>query len=274
MAAVGDRYASVVPLVALKFILAPFLIGGASLAARRWGPGVAGSLVGLPLTSGPVILFVALEQGTDFAMDVGLAVLSGGFALCAFATAYARSSAAGVDPPRAAVLASLVYVGGAIVLDAIEPRVLPVLVATVGLTLIVTLRVLPPAASTHRTTRPPPWDLPVRIVVGTTLIVGLTTIAPLLGPTASGLAATYPVYVTTLTFFAHREGGPDAAIAMQRGLVMGLFGWLAFWAALLSILPAGGIGAAFPAAIAAALAVQVVSLRILRAAPEPGEVIA
>jgi hypothetical protein len=209
-----------------------------------------------------------------FAVDVGLAVLSGGFALCAFAIVYARGAAAGVEPPRAALLASLVYVGGAIVLDRVEPRDVPVLVVAVGLTLVATLRLLPPAASTHRGTRPPRWDLPVRIVVGTTLIVGLTTIAPLLGPTASGLAATYPVYVTTLTFFAHRQGGPDAAIAMQRGLVMGLFGWLAFWTALLSILPAGGVGTAFPAAIAAALAVQAVSLRLLRAAPEPGEVIA
>ena len=43
----------------------------------------------------------------------------------------------------------------------------------------------------------------------------------------------------------------DAAIAMQRGLVMGLFGWLAFWLALLSILPGGGLGPAFAVAIVA-----------------------
>ena len=261
------------PLLALKVILTPFLIGGASLAARRWGPAVAGSLVGLPLTSGPVILFVALEQGTDFAMDVGLAVLSGGFALCAFAIAYARGAAAGMPPARTALVASLVYVGGAIILDVVEPRTLPNLVVAVGLTLGFTLQLLPPSTSTHRAVRPPRWDLPVRIVVGTTLIVGLTTVAPLLGPSASGLVATYPVYVTTLTIFSHRQGGPDAAIAMQRGLVMGLFGWLAFWTALLSILPVAGLAPGFAAAIVAALIVQALSLRLLRTAPESGEVL-
>jgi hypothetical protein len=112
------------------------------------------------------------------------------------------------------------------------------------------------------------------MAVGTALIVGLTTLAPVLGPTASGLVATYPVYVTTLTFFAHRQGGPASVVALQRGLIIGLFGWLAFFAALLSILPTGGVGPAFAAAIAAALAVQAVSLRLLRAAPEPGELLA
>ena len=271
---VGARYAASVPLVALKFVLAPFLIGGASLAARRWGPAVAGWLVGLPLTSGPVVLFVALEQGTAFAVDVGLAVLSGGFALCAFAIAYARGAAARLTPPWAVVLGGLVYIGGAIILDRLEPRSLPVLVVAVGGTLVATLRLLPPAAATHPVTHPPRWDLPARIVVGTSLIVGLTTIAPILGPTASGLIATFPVYVTTLTYFAHRQGGADAAIAMQRGLILGLFGWLAFFATLLSILPSAGVGRAFAAAIVAALVVQAVSLRVLRAAPEPGEVLA
>ena len=42
------------PVLALKLILTPLLIGGASLAARRWGPAIGGWLVSLPLTSGPV----------------------------------------------------------------------------------------------------------------------------------------------------------------------------------------------------------------------------
>lgn len=261
-------------LLALKLALTPFLIGGASLAARRWGPAIAGWLVGLPLTSGPVILFVALELGTPFAEDVGLAVLSGGFALCLFAIAYSRGAAAGLSPVWALGLASVVYIGAAAVLDVIEPRSLPILLPGVGLALMLTLRLVPPSGAAHPVARPPRWDLPARIAVGTSLIVGLTTVAPVLGPTASGLLATYPVYLTTLTYFAHRQGGAASVVAMQRGLVLGLFGWLAFFAALLSLLPSAGVGAAFPAAIVAALVVQAVSLRLLRAAPEPGEVLA
>jgi len=266
------------PLLALKLVLTPFLIGGASLAARRWGPAVAGSLVGLPLTSGPVAFFVAVEQGIPFAIDVGLAVLAGGFALCAFAIVYARAALARLGPLAALALASAVYVAAAAGLGALRPPGLPLLVPAVAVVLVATLRVLPATVDTQRATRPPRWDLPVRILVGTSLIVILTTVAPVLGPRASGLIATYPVYLSTLTFFAHHQGGPLSVAAMQRGLVFGLFGWLAFWTALLAILPVGGVAAGFGAAIAAAVVVQRVSLRILgtsmgAAAREVGEVV-
>src|SRR5437879_3357737 len=50
-----------------KLVAAPLLIGAASLAARRWGETVSGWLIGLPLTSGPVCFFLAVEQGSGFA---------------------------------------------------------------------------------------------------------------------------------------------------------------------------------------------------------------
>ena len=53
--------------LALELILTPALIGLASLTGRKWGPAVSGWLVGLPLTSAPITLFLALEQGTTFA---------------------------------------------------------------------------------------------------------------------------------------------------------------------------------------------------------------
>lgn len=266
------------PVLALKLVLAPILIGGASLAARRWGPAVGGWLVGLPLTSGPVAFFVAVEQGIPFAIDVGLAVLAGGFALCAFAIVYARVAAARVGPLAALAIASLVYVVVAAALGALRLPGLPPLVPLVVASLVVTLWLLPRASDAHPVTRPPRWDLPARIIVGTSLIVALTTVAPILGPRASGLISTYPVYLSTLTFFAHRQGGASSVAAMQRGLVVGLFGWLAFWTALLVVLPGGGVAVGFLAAIAAALAVQGLSYRVVgpstaAAVGEVGEVV-
>lgn len=262
------------PALALKLVLAPFLIGGASLVARRWGPAVAGWLVGLPLTSGPVAFFVAVEQGIPFAVDVGLAVLAAGFALCAFGIVYARSATAGFRPLAALGIASVVYVGAAAVLGGLELPGLPLLVPAVAFALLLTLRLLPAVPDTHPTARPPRWDLPIRIVVGTSLIVIVTTLAPILGPRASGLVSTYPVYLSTLTFFAHRQVGPTGVAAMQRGLVLGLFGWLGFWTALLVVMPKAGVALGFAAAIAAAVAIQGWSFRVLglRAAEAAGEV--
>ena len=50
----------------LKLVLTPALIGTATLAGRRWGQSVGGWLVGLPLTTGPVAFFIALDHGAAF----------------------------------------------------------------------------------------------------------------------------------------------------------------------------------------------------------------
>ena len=60
------------PLLLIKLLVTPALIGGISLFARRWGPALAGWLVALPLTSGPVVTYVALEHGVPFSVEVGL----------------------------------------------------------------------------------------------------------------------------------------------------------------------------------------------------------
>src|SRR5262245_16803924 len=73
----------------LRILLAPALIGAASLAGRRWGPAVSGWLVGLPLTSAPVTFLLALEHGAGFAASVALGTLAGTISQTLFAVAYA-----------------------------------------------------------------------------------------------------------------------------------------------------------------------------------------
>src|SRR5512139_3868733 len=76
-------------ILVLKLVLAPIIIGSASLAGRKWGPAVSGWIVGMPLTSGPVIFFLALSHDATFAYNASLGTLSGGFSLVAFCLVYA-----------------------------------------------------------------------------------------------------------------------------------------------------------------------------------------
>src|SRR6266542_2340199 len=69
----------------LKLIVTPLLIAAATLVARRWGPGVGGWLAGFPLTSAPVSVFLALEQGPDFAAGAAVGTLGGVIGSFAFA---------------------------------------------------------------------------------------------------------------------------------------------------------------------------------------------
>src|SRR5947208_3757325 len=83
------HYRPLPPSLLLKVVLTPALIATATLVGRRWGEAMSGWLVGLPLTSAPVIFFLALDRGTAFATTAALAVLLGTISQAAFAVAYA-----------------------------------------------------------------------------------------------------------------------------------------------------------------------------------------
>ncbi len=252
-----------VPLLLLKLTLTPLLIGGASLASRRWGPAIGGWIVSLPLTSGPVLFFVALDHGTAFAAQASVGTLLGLGAIVAFSLAFVAASVRG--PAAAMVAATAAYVVAGLFLQFVAGWPFLLLAALVTLAILGSLRLLPPSSGARSTTPPPSWDLPARVIVGTALVVGLTTIAPLLGPVVSGIVTTFPVYVSVLSVFAFLHDGRPAAIGVLRGLLTGLPGTVAFYVPIHYLVEPAGVGPAFLLAIAATLAVQAVMLPRLRA---------
>jgi hypothetical protein len=249
-------------LLLLKVTLTPLIIGAATLAARRWGPTVGGWIVSLPLTSGPVIFFIALDHGPAFAASASIGTLVGLGILGGWSLAYVAVARRG--PATAVTTAAATFAGlgllAQIILDA------PFLLLSAGALAMVAVavRVIPPGRSTRSLVPHPGWDLPSRVIVGTTLVVGLTTVAPLLGAHLSGMLATYPVYVSVLAVFTHLRDGPTAAVDVIRGLLKGLFGTITFYIVLHPALLVAGVGPSFLAAIGVALAVQAVAWQTIR----------
>jgi hypothetical protein len=240
----------------LKLVLTPLLIAGASLAGRRWGQSIGGWLVGLPLTSGPVAFFLAVERGAGFAAAAAVGSLAGAIAEAAFCLAYGWTATRGWV--AATVTATLAFAVVALALQWLAwPSV--ALAATVGAVLVVTLRLLPRLAGGAAPPSPPRWDLPARMVLTTALVIVLTGLAPTLGPRLSGVLATFPVYAAILTVFAHRAG-PAPAVRVLRGLLLGLFSFGAFFLVLGAVIEDLGLAGGFAAATAAALVVQAASL--------------
>src|SRR5216683_172577 len=85
-------------ILVLKLVATPLLIGIASLAGRRWGETISGWFIGLPLTSGPVCFFLAVEQGTGFAAAAARGCLAGAAAEAGFCLAYAVAAQTGGWP--------------------------------------------------------------------------------------------------------------------------------------------------------------------------------
>ncbi len=110
--------------------------------------------------------------------------------------------------------------------------------------------------------RQPRWEIPARMIVATALVLGLTALAPHVGPQLSGLLATYPVFAAVLAAFSQHRSGAAASVQVLRGLLIGLFAFTGFFTVLATGLVWLGIAPAFAAATVVALVIQGCSLLI------------
>lgn len=250
--------------LALKLSITPLLILAASLAGRRWGEAVAGWIVGLPLTSGPVSFFLSLDQGPAFAQQAAAGTLAGTAAQACFSVAYFWAAERG-GWPIALLAGTLAFSACAALLQALALSHLALfLIALAALTLGLALT---PRREAPRLARiPPAWDIPARMLVATALVLSITASAAALGPRLSGVLATFPIFAIVLTVFAHHGQGAAAARLVVRGLMLGLYGFACFFATLSLLLTRTSVIFAFAAACLAAMLVQGVSFMSMRRA--------
>jgi len=240
-----------------KIILAPVLIGLISLAGRRWGHGVAGWLLGVPINSGPLLLFLLLEQGHGFASEAARASLLGILAWSAFCITYAFCCV------RMAWWWSTLagWIAWAVVALAILPVTLPVawVFVLVALALAVALLTFPSAPPEGSLSSQPQQDLWPRMITASVMIVTLTGLAKVLGPTRSGILGAFPAYTTILAVFTQRHG-TAATVRVLKGVTVGLYTAATFFLVLSLLLLHVGGAMSFVLAAAAGLVVQGCSL--------------
>jgi hypothetical protein len=253
--------------LALKLVLTPVLVGTASLAGRRWGPVVSGWFVGLPLTSGPIAFFLALNDGVAFAAATAVGTLAGAISQAVFCLAYGWLALR--RGWFVTLLAScLAFAASTVALQRLTLSMRSLFLMVI-LVLVVVLRLMPgrTEAVSSAVGPPPRWDIPARMIVATAFVLLLTGMAPALGPRLTGLLAPFPLYAAVLAVFAHQQRGPASAAGVLQGLLLGLFSFAGFFFVLAALIESVSIAPAFAAAIAVALALQAGSLWVLRRAP-------
>lgn len=258
-------------LLAVKLLLAPAFVVGASLTARRHGPRVGGLVGALPVVAGPILLVYSLAHGPAFAAHAAAGTVLGLISLTAFVVVYARL-AGRVPWPAGLLCGWLAFALGTLAFSAVT---LPTGVAlalacaafAVGLALLP-----PPLAAAPRPVPPPAWDLPLRAGCALTLVLALTAVAGWLGPQLSGLLAPFPIIASVLAVFTHTQRGVPELRRLLRGLLSG-FGAFALFCFVLAVsLRTLGTAAGFALACSAAVLVQSVLVAQARrpsAAVEP-----
>jgi hypothetical protein len=246
-----------------KLATMPAVMTAATLSARRFGPAVGGLVLGLPVVSGPVSLFLAIEQGEAFARAAATGSLLGLVALAAFCAGFAHAARRGARWPLALLTG---YGTHAIVTFALTR--LPALETVAALVscagIVAAILACPRPRALAHAPRPPRWDLPGRIVVATAFMVAVTLAAETAGPLLSGVATTFPIMIAVAGPFVLRVEGAQAAIAVMRGCVQGLFSFVLFFLVLQWSLGPLSLVAAYLLALVASLACGAVLLALQR----------
>lgn len=249
----------------LKLILTPLLLSGVTIAGRKFGPTVSGWLVGLPLTSGPVSFFLALEQGNVFAAHAAQGTLMGVISLSAFCVVYCWLTL------RAGWLLCwlgswVAYLVGTLLFTRVFLP-LPLALILAVCVLCVSLYILPEDNKQVNTTKPATisanWDIALRMLIATLFVLTLTGAASVLGPRLSGLLSPLPIFSTIVAIFSHKFEGAAAARLVLRGILAGSFAFIAFYLAITTMIEPWGIIAAFGCALLGALIAQGCSLWLL-----------
>src|SRR5260370_937437 len=137
-------------------------IGDKALLKEIAGPAVSGWFVGLPLTSGPITLYLALDQGTAFAARAAQGTLLGLISVASFCLAFSWLSL------RAGWLGGLlagwcVFFASTFVLDRFS---VPLFIAFAGVIafLAIVLKLFPTNHGRSSVVPPPQWEVLLRMV--------------------------------------------------------------------------------------------------------------
>jgi type IV secretory pathway VirB2 component (pilin) len=248
-------------LLVLKLVLVPSLILAITFAGRRWGPAVAGWLSGFPVVSGPILFFMATEQGLPFASAAAVGTLSAVLAIVAFGLSYAWA-ATRLSWPGCLLCGLLAYFAAVALLNALAPPVFVaapfVIVALWFAPRLFPRRVAPPPALAA-----PRGELVLRVLTSAALVISVTYFASPLGPRLSGLFAMFPVINSVLAVFSHLHAGRQFTVKLLRGMVLGYYAFATFCFVLALSLTPLGMALSFALSFCCATLVQVTSSRFM-----------
>lgn len=235
-----------------KLTVGPLLITLVTLVSRRFGPAAGGWLVGLPLTSGPISVFLALEQGTAYAATSAVASMVGTGTVSLFCLAYALC-AARLSLPATLLVSLTTYFASVALLACI-----PFTVGT-GLVAIALLQGLclwlagpddphaPPAMAAQW------WDIPLRMLVIVGVILAITGLAHCMGPGDVGLLAPFPAFACILAVFLHAQTGYNALHRFLRGVIATTWGVIGYFLVVALCLERMSVLATYVLAVVVAL---------------------
>ncbi|MBP2291131.1 hypothetical protein [Azospirillum rugosum] len=206
----------------IKVAAAALVVVIASIASEKAGPFFGGVISSLPVSTGPAYVLLAMEHDDGFIAGSALSSLVTNGAMILYLVSLVRI-APRCGMAATVLISSALWIAVAIALRSAADWALPgaILLNLACYALAYGL------ARAHREGAAPPskagprwYDIPARAALVGVLVATVTSLSHVIGPTATGIAAIYPIALTSLTVILHqRMGGGTVAAAMRSALL-------------------------------------------------------
>jgi hypothetical protein len=230
----------------IKVLMMPPVIAGVTYASKKWGNSMGGVIASLPWVGGPILLFIAIEQGVEFATGTISGIMVGIIGWLAFCITYLL-----IGQRFNALISVLAGYLAYILVGLLLQNVTPMLSVNTWfiitlILIIVTLKNFPKIKTeTCKSGKRLHFEVPLRMLMITAFVVGITYFADLLGPVWSGILTPFPIMTAVLAIFVHYTQGIHQVRTIFLGLYNGIFGFTAFLYLQVYLLPIMSIGYAF-----------------------------
>jgi hypothetical protein len=247
----------------IKIIVMPLAVGFVTLVSKKWGNNIGGIVAGLPWVAGPIILFIALEQGVSFAVSTvsGIMVgIIGWFCFCMIYILVGRKHG-----PFLSLLAGyLAYLATCFILRSIISYFTIFQWWCLSLAaFVLCLRFLPKIPpQTYFEAKPLRFEIPLRMIMITLFVLTITFFAKVLGPNWSGILTPFPVMTAVLAIFTHHTQGIYQVRKVYIGLFTGMLGFSLFLYAQAIFLPQSSIVTAFSLGILLDILVTIIMKKL------------
>lgn len=197
----------------------------AAWVAERSGPFWAALIATLPISAGPIYVLIALEHDAAFLSEAAVGTIvalvpTGLFILCLALLSSRFGTGVGL------VAGLLVWGAGALLAARLSFDVVSATLSAVAALVLCHFFSAGQRSRSVALSHAARWyDVPLRAALVGVLVAAVSTISSLLGPTATGLAAVFPIVMISLAIIINARLGPDAVSATMASAFVPLVGF-------------------------------------------------
>lgn len=217
--------------LATKMAVTALFVTAATMIAERLGAIVGALVATLPVSAGPVYVFLALDHDAIFISASAVTSLALNAATAIFVTVYVLTA------QRCSLWISMFFafsawLSAALTLGAVAWTAFPAFIFNV-IVFSLCFFIVRPFCLVHMPKTICPWyDFVLRAAMVALLVGAVVALSFRIGPTGSGVLAVFPIIYTSIMLILHRRVGGPATAAVLANAIPGLAG---FGVALLTL---------------------------------------